>query len=553
MDSDGSISERGLLSLSERAWAKAKHRADVIGPLAALEAVSMDEADKAAVELGISQRQVYKLIRRYRAGEGLMTDLAVKQPAGGKGKTRIAPEVDALIAEVIKKQYLTRQRRSVAVIVREIRMRCKELGYETPADNTVRARIRTLDPRKVVNKREGHDAARALMPAAGKAPEPAAPLEVVQIDHTPVDVIVVNEVAREPIGRPYLTLAIDTFTRCIVGMLLTLEAPSATSVGLCLAHMVSDKSGWLGRLGLTDMTWPMHGKPNWIYVDNAPEFYSEALKRGCEQHGIRRDYRPMGQPHFGGIIERVIGTAMTMVHELPGTTFSNTKERGKYKSEARAILTLRELEKWLTLAIGTYHESVHSSLMEPPVACWNKNVEGTKLFTVTDERAFLIDFLPVERRGVGRYGFVMDHITYYADILKPWIARREQLDRFILRRDPRDISSVWVLDPESQRYLEVPYRAISNPSVTLWEQKKAVEKLREAGRAKVDEAAIFRMIGQMREITETAAKERKGARREMQRRSHLTNERTAVKLTPPPDASAEECAKVKPFDDLEQW
>ena len=527
MDSDAAINERGLLTLSERAWAKAKHRADVIGRLAALKEVSMDEADKAAVELGISQRQVYKLIRRYKAGDGLVTDLAVMQPYGGKGKTRIAPEIDIVITEVIKKQYLTRQRRSVAVIVRDIRMRCKECGYKMPADNTVRARIRTLDPLKVVNKREGHDAARTLMPAAGKAPEPVAPLDVVQIDHSPVDVIVVDEVAREPIGRPYLTLAIDTFTRCIVGMLLTLEAPSATSVGLCLAHMVSDKSGWLARLGLNDMTWPMHGKPIWIYVDNAPEFYSEALKRGCEQHGIKRDYRPGGLPHFGGIIERVIGTAMKMAHELPGTTFSNTKERGKYNSEAKAILTLRELEKWLTLAIGTYHGSVHSSLLEPPAACWSKNVETAKLFTVTDEKAFLIDFLPVERRGVGRYGFVIDHITYYSDILKPWIARREQLDRFILRRDPRDISSVWVLDPESQRYLEIPYRAISNPSVTLWEHKKAVEKLRETGRAKVDEAAIFRMIGQMREITETAGKERKRARRDKERRSHLTSEQYA--------------------------
>jgi putative transposase len=423
-----------------------------------------------------------------------------------------------------------------------------------PADNTVRARIRTLDPLKVVNKREGHDAARTLMPAAGKAPEPAAPLDVVQMDHSPVDVIVVDEVAREPIGRPYLTLAIDTFTRCIVGMLLTLEAPSATSAGLCLAHMVSDKSGWLARLGLTDMTWAMHGKANWIYLDNAPEFYSEALKRGCEQHGIKIDYRPRGLPHFGGIIERVIRTAMEMVHQLPGTTFSNVQQRGKYKSEATAILTLRELERWLTLAIGTYHESVHSSLWEPPAACWGKNVETAKLFAVADEKAFLIDFLPVERRGVGRYGFVIDHITYYSDILKPWIARREQLlDRFILRRDPRDISRVWVLDPESQRYLEIPYRNISNPSVTLWEHKKAVQRLRENGRANVDEAAIFRMIGQMRDITETAAKERKRARRDKERRSHLTNERMAVKLTPPPDPPAEECAKVKPFDDLEQW
>ena len=110
-----------------------------------------------------------------------------------------------------------------------------------------------------------------------------------------------------------------------------------------------------------------------------------------------------------------------------------------------------------------------------------------------------------------------------------------------------------MLDPESQRYLEIPYRAISNPSVTLWEHKKALEKLKESGREKVDEAAIFRMNEQMREITETAAKEKKRARRDKERRNHLTNERTPVKLTPPPDPPAEECATVKPFDDLEQW
>jgi putative transposase len=59
--------ERGLLTLSESAWAKAKHRADVIGPLARLQTVNVLTADRAAAQLGISQRQVYELIKRYKA------------------------------------------------------------------------------------------------------------------------------------------------------------------------------------------------------------------------------------------------------------------------------------------------------------------------------------------------------------------------------------------------------------------------------------------------------------------------------------------------------
>ena len=100
------------------------------------------------------------------------------------------------------------------------------------------------------------------------------------------------------------------------------KRPSAVSVGLCLAHVACDKRPWLEGLNV-EMDWPMSGKPRLLYLDNAAEFKSEALRRGCEQHGIRLDYRPLGQPHYGGIVERIIGTAMQMIHdELPGTTFS---------------------------------------------------------------------------------------------------------------------------------------------------------------------------------------------------------------------------------------
>ncbi len=37
-----------------------------------------------------------------------------------------------------------------------------------------------------------------------------------------------------------------------------------------------------------------------------------------------------GVPHFWGIVERVIGTLMQLVHALPGTTFANPVARGGY-------------------------------------------------------------------------------------------------------------------------------------------------------------------------------------------------------------------------------
>ncbi|WKE04378.1 Mu transposase C-terminal domain-containing protein [Enterobacter asburiae] len=552
------IAAQGVATLPDEAWAQARHRTEIIGPLAALEVVGHEAADEAAQALGLSRRQVYVLIRRARQGTGLVTDLTPGRSGGGKGKGRLPEPVERIIRELLQKRFLTKQKRSLAAFHREVAQACKTQKLPVPARNTVAQRIAGLHPAKIARSRGGQDAARPLQGAGGIPPEVTMPLEQVQIDHTVIDLIVVDERDRQPIGRPYLTLAIDVFTRCVLGMVVTLEAPSAVSVGLCLAHAACDKRPWLEGLNV-EMDWPMSGKPRLLYLDNAAEFKSEALRRGCEQHGIRLDYRPPGQPHYGGIVERIIGTAMQMIHdELPGTTFSNPGQRGEYDSEKMATLTLRELERWLALAVGTYHGSVHNGLLQPPAARWAEAVERVGVpAVVTRPTAFLVDFLPVIRRTLTRTGFVIDHIHYYADALKPWIARRERLPAFLIRRDPRDISRIWVLEPEGQHYLEIPYRTLSHPAVTLWEQRQALTKLRQQGREQVDESALFRMIGQMREIVTTAQKATRKARRDADRRQHLKASPPPDKPIPPKtdvaDPQADNLPPAKPFDQIEEW
>jgi putative transposase len=447
------VVERGVLTAPGPVWDAAVRRAEVIGKLAARSTVGLAAADEAATELGVSRRQVYVLVERWRAGEGVASDLLPRRSSGGRGDGRLPDEVEAIVRTVLQKRFLTRQRRTVAAVCREITRECRLRGLRVPSRGTVLRRIAQLDPVPSTTAREGGDAARSRRSAGGVPPEVTGLLEQVQVDHTPVDVIVVDERHRLPIGRPYVTAAIDVASRCLVGLVVTLEAPSATSVGLCLAHMVTDKRAWLERLGV-EAVWPMSGKPRELYVDNAAEFKSEALRRGCDQHGIALRYRPPGQPHFGGIVERLIGTMMQLVHELPGTTFSNTAQRGTYDSDGKAVLTVAELQRWLALATACYHGQVHDTLVRTPAGVWaDKVAEAAAPVTVASETAFLVDFLPVIRRTLSRSGFVIDHVQYYCDALKPWIARREQLGKFVLRRDPRDISRVWALDPMGDAYV----------------------------------------------------------------------------------------------------
>lgn len=254
------ISGHGLLTMPDAVWELARRRAEVIAPLAGLSIIGKQAVDEASRELGISRRHVYLLIKRYREGSGVVTDVAPGHSSGGQGKGRLPERVEAVIDELVRKHYLTRQKLSRAAFYREVVQACRTRELPVPALNTVTRRIARLHPVEVRRSREGRDAVRPLQSAGGNVPAIVAPLDQVQIDHTVIDLIVVDDRDRQPIGRPYLTVAIDVYSRCLLGMVVTLEAPSSVSVGLCIAHMACDKRPLLETLGV-DVAWPMSGKP----------------------------------------------------------------------------------------------------------------------------------------------------------------------------------------------------------------------------------------------------------------------------------------------------
>ena len=77
---------------------------------------------------------------------------------------------------------------------------------------------------------------------------------------------------------------------------------------------------------------------------------------------------------------------MTMVHELPGATFSNPAQRGAYDSDKLAALTLLELQRWLALAVASCHGQVHGTTWQTPIARWAHGVATSGVpVTVTNE------------------------------------------------------------------------------------------------------------------------------------------------------------------------
>lgn len=163
----------------------------------------------------------------------------------------------------------------------------------------------------------------------------AGALNVVEMDHTTCDVHIEHPELLCPIGRPILSLLIEWKTRVILGMCLTLEAPSRLTVGLCMHHGAFPKHQWLSDLGIPDACWPGFGLPTILCTDNASEFDAESQRRAAQRYGIELRFRPPGDPAAGGIIERAIGTMMGKVRLIPAkaTAKLSAKSQGTPRNE----------------------------------------------------------------------------------------------------------------------------------------------------------------------------------------------------------------------------
>jgi putative transposase len=190
-----------------------------------------------------------------------------------------------------------------------------------------------------------------------------------------------------------------------------------------------------------------------------------------------------------------------------------------------SALTISELELWLArYIVEIYHQTPHSGLDgRTPIRVYEEGIVRTGLpeLCLTEEQLRL-DFMPLEQRAVTVNGIVVDNISYFHDVLRPWINAQEKdgrRRRFAVRRDPRDISTVHFFDPELKQYFAIPYRDTSHPPMSVWELREIRRRLREEGRDSANEDVVFRAYEQMRTIEETAVNKTKQMRRNIERRN----------------------------------
>jgi len=266
-------------------------------------------------------------------------------------QVRLSDELIPIVKSIIENEYLTKYNISKSTVWRSINRECaykhlKEVSYSTISDiidridKKARERFRNLKKAQAIYD----DVAR------GYADRDALhPLDIIQIDHTRLDMQVIDDQTGLTIDRPWITVGIDVFSRMPWCLYISFEAPSANVVRKAIQQGVFFKNS-KQHYG-TESEWEAFGIPNVIYVDNGMDFKSSDIKRLVNE-SLKSEimHRPVRIPKYGAIIERLFRTINDeLIHNILGTTKSKFADLGEIKPEEEACLTLNQIRRILTI------------------------------------------------------------------------------------------------------------------------------------------------------------------------------------------------------------
>ncbi|WP_374118564.1 integrase [Streptomyces sp. 8L] len=357
----------------------------------------------------------------------------------------------------------------------------------------------------------------------------AAPGELMQIDSTPLDVLV--RLDEGVTGRVELCGLVDVATRTVAAAVVR---PTTKSVdaSLLLARALTPepmRPGWLDALKMSRSVLP-HRRllslderlehaaarpviiPETIVCDRGKAFISENFRSACRTLEITfqpcHPRSPAEKPH----IERTLESVATMFCQFfPGYLGRTAEHRGRNVEDEPlwSMLEIQEfLDEWL---IAEWQNRSHDGLRDPgsPGRTFTPNQKYASLLESAGYVPLAltgddyVELLPATWRAVNSYGIKINHRVYDSADLGPFrrqpsgVARKKDL--WEVHRDPYDASWIWVRNHWADGWVPVPWRhlgTVPQPFGDLaWDH--AAADLRQRGESDPTEEQITQAVADL--------------------------------------------------------
>lgn len=473
----------------------------------------------------------------------------------GKRGTRSLPDTRIVSERVIDELYMTPERKRVPEVHLEIVRRLSEANQlraegdrlPIPSQRTIYREIARRSPYEIMAARYGKRRAEMEFRVSVTGPETSRALQRVSMDHTPSDIIVVDDNSMLPLGRPTITSALDEHTRSPMGFYTGFEPPSCLSVMRCLKHAILPKTYVQREFPGIKNRWECHGLPELVVVDNPPEFHSTHFERACLQIGTDIQYAKVLVPWYKGKLERFQGTMChDLMHGNPGTTFSNILERDDYDPSRHAVVllsTFREmLHRWI---IDVYLQTPHRGIRDTPAHRWHSDM--TDLPPPLPPSASQLDVVlgMVVQRVMFHYGIELEGLKYNGPELGELRCRMGVGAKVELTFDPGDLGHVNVLDPQKRAYIVVP--AVNQAyakGLSLWQHRVIRRYAQRQLNARTDLVALAQAKAEIRALVERDFNRKSARGRKRHARfleDHAGKSSATISIQPAPKENSDHC------------
>ncbi|ARV19525.1 Transposon Tn7 transposition protein TnsB [Curvibacter sp. AEP1-3] len=393
--------------------------------------------------------------------------LKLVESRGKRGRSA-DPMQKSVFDEAASEVFLTPQKMPGKAVVEAVKRKFERINEgvqaekvsRPPSDATVYRWLKDLHNRIVSNARDGSAATEKKMRVANEGVQVDRILQRVEIDHTPLDITVICEKTRLILGRPWLTLAVDRKSRMIVGFYVSFHAPSQISILYCLRQAILPKDELLAQFPDIEGPWPAHGLIDTLVSDNGMEFHGHTIDAVALEMGMTIHYCGIAMPYMKGAIERLLGTLnRSLIHQLPGTTFSNVEEKGDYDSEKHAAIDIEVLThlilKWI---VDVYHKTPHRGLKGfTPLHVWQMEASRTviELPAFPHQLNAMVGFEGC--RTLFHYGLQYDNLNYNSPVLQALREKHQgKRPQLVLRAFEHDVSFISVFHPDLEEFVDVP-------------------------------------------------------------------------------------------------
>lgn len=398
--------------------------------------------------------------------------------------------INEKIVEIINheaKRYYKQSQPSMQTIVDNVHTKIfehnqknPEQELDEPAYNTIKDRILNYSYQKKKTSRAGKRAMQAELASSESGIITNTVLERVEIDHTRLDIHVLDDKHQTLLGRPTITVLIDHYSYMVLGFQMSFEEPSFASVSMACINAFLPKN--LHKKFDIDSEWPAHGIPQVLVTDNGNEFWGNNFSAVVDELGSIIQYCPIRKGNYKSRVERFFGIINAKVlDDLPGVVRKANACGESYDARQEARMTFSDFKRYFLIwLVEVYHNSPVGETRKTPNELWQESEEFLPI-PVESEDTLLPILMETKKRKLGKSGIRNVNLFYNSGFLKD-LYRRDGPSWIVIKYNPFDLGFLLVLDSLNKTYVRVDCEQYSYANgLSLFEHKNIRAEAKKVG------------------------------------------------------------------------